>query len=130
MDENEQDLQIQKFIDEYLQTYSIETAAIAAGFPKRDAMTIGINLLADKAVQERLKAREQDFNLVAQSNRLTKERLLNAMMFQYNKANRYGKIKEAADILERMAKWCGVDPDNIKTDPVVIQINNLDESKI
>lgn len=124
------ELQLQKFIDEYLQTYSIEAAAISAGFPKKDATTIGINLLADEEVQKKLKQREEDFNRIAQGNKLTKERLLNAMMFQYNKANRYGKIKEAADILERMAKWCGVDPDNIKTDPVVIQINNLDESKI
>lgn len=124
------ELQLQKFIDEYLQTYSIEAAAISAGFPKKDATTIGINLLADEEVQKKLKQREQDFNRIAQGNKLTKEKLLNAMMFQYNKANRYGKIKEAADILERMAKWCGVDPDNIKTDPVVIQINNLDESKI
>lgn len=124
------ELQLQKFIDEYLQTYSIEAAAICAGFPKKDAVTIGINLLADEEVQKKLKQREEDFNRIAQGNKLTKERLLNAMMFQYNKANRYGKIKEAADILERMAKWCGVDPDNIKTDPVVIQINNLDESKI
>lgn len=124
------ELQLQKFIDEYLQTYSIEAAAISAGFPKKDATTIGINLLADEEVQKKLKQREEDFNRIAQGNKLTKEKLLNAMMFQYNKANRYGKIKEAADILERMAKWCGVDPDNIKTDPVVIQINNLDESKI
>lgn len=124
------ELQLQKFIDEYLQTYSIEAAAISAGFPKIDAVTIGINLLADEEVQKKLKQREQDFNRIAQGNKLTKEKLLNAMMFQYNKANRYGKIKEAADILERIAKWCGVDPDNIKTDPVVIQINNLDESKI
>lgn len=124
------ELQLQKFIDEYLQTYSIEAAAISAGFPKKDATTIGINLLADEEVQKKLKQREEDFNRIAQGNKLTKERLLNAMMFQYNKANRYGKIKEAADILERMAKWCGVDPDNIKTDPVVIQINNLDEGKI
>lgn len=124
------ELQLQKFIDEYLQTYSIEAAAISAGFPKKDAVTIGINLLADEEVQKKLKQREEDFNRIAQGNKLTKERLLNAMMFQYNKANRYGKIKEAADILERMAKWCGVDPDNIKTDPVVIQINNLDEGKI
>lgn len=124
------ELQLQKFIDEYLQTYSIEAAAISAGFPKKDATTIGINLLADEEVQKKLKQREEDFNRIAQGNKLTKERLLNAMMFQYNKANRYGKIKEAADILERMAKWCGVDPDNIKTDPVVIQINNLDEGKM
>ena len=126
----ENELQIQKFIDEYLQTYSIESSAIAAGFPKKDAMTIGIYLLSNDEVQQMLKAREQDFNKIASNNKLTKERLLNAMMFQYNKANRYGKIKEAVDTLERMAKWCGVDPDNMKTDPIVIQINNLDEGKI
>lgn len=122
--------QINLFIDEYLQTYSIESAALAAGYPKKEAMSIGISLLSNPEVQEKLAERQKAFDIIAQNNKLTKEKLLTTMMFQYNKANRYGKIKEAVDILERMAKWCGVDPDAIKTDPVVINISNLDESKI
>ena len=130
MENEEQIIRENKFIDEYLQTYSIEASAISAGFPKKDAMTIGIDLLASPEIQKRLKERENVFNQIAQSNKMTKERLLNTMMFQYNKANKFGKTKEAVDILERIAKWCGVDPDNVKTDPVVINITNLDESKI
>ena len=137
MENEEQIIRENKFIDEYLQTYSIEASAISAGFPKKDAMTIGIDLLASPEIQKRLKERENVFNQIAQSNKMTKERLLNTMMFQYNKANQkylyhpvITETKEAVDILERIAKWCGVDPDNVKTDPVVINITNLDESKI
>lgn len=126
---NEQ-LKINKFIDEYLQSYSIESSAIAAGFPKAEAMTIGVNLLSSPEVQKQLKERELVFNQIANENKITKERLLTAMMFQYNKANKFGKTKEAIEILERMAKWNGIDPDTVKVEPVVLQINNLDESKI
>lgn len=127
--ENEQ-LKITKFIDEYLQSYSIESSAIAAGFPKQEAMTIGINLLSSPDVQRQLKERELVFNQIATDNKITKERLLTAMMFQYNKANKFGKTKEAIEILERMARWNGIDPDTVKTEPVVINISNLDENKI
>lgn len=130
MIDEEQLIRENKFIDEYLQTYSIESSAISAGFPKKDAMTIGIDLLAQPEIQKRLKEREAVFNQIAQSSKMTKERLLNTMMFQYNRANKFGKTKEAVDILERIAKWSGVDPDNIKADPVVINITNLDDSKI
>ena len=123
-------IKINKFIDEYLQSYSIESSAIAAGFPKTEAMTIGINLLSNPEVQAKLKAREETFSQIANNNKITKERLLNAMMFQYNKANKFGKTKEAIEILERMAKWNGIDPDTVKVEPVVINISNLDESKI
>lgn len=124
------DEQQKKFIDAYLQTYSIEQSAIKAGYDKREAMTIGVDLLANKEIQEALKAREKDFDSIAQSSKLTPERLLNTMMFQYEKANRFGKTKEAVEILEKIAKWSGVNPEAMQINPVIIEINNLDESKI
>lgn len=124
------DDQQKKFIDNYLQTYSIEQSAVSAGYPKKDAMTIGIDLLANEEIQQALKEREKAFDIIAKNSKLTPERLLNTMMFQYEKANRFGRIKEAVDILERIAKWSGVNPDAMQINPTIININNLDESKL
>lgn len=124
------DEQQKKFIDNYLQTYSIEQSAVNAGYPKKDAMTIGIDLLANEEIQQALKEREKAFDIIAKNSKLTPERLLNTMMFQYEKANRFGRIKEAVDILERIAKWSGVNPDAMQINPTIININNLDESKL
>lgn len=124
------DEQQKKFIDNYLQTYSIEQSAVNAGYPKKDAMTIGIDLLANEEIQQALKDREKAFDIIAKNSRLTPERLLNTMMFQYEKANRFGRIKEAVDILERIAKWSGVNPEAMQINPTIININNLDESKL
>lgn len=118
------------FIDEYLQTFSIEQASIKAGFPKQDAMTIGIELLANPLIQEELKKREEVFDKVAEINKITPQRLMNSMMYQYNKANKFGKTKEAVDILEKIAKWSGLNPETLQANQVVININNLSEDKI
>lgn len=124
------DEQQQKFIDNYLQTRSIEQSAIVAGYDKRNAMSIGIDLLANEEIQERLKEREKDFAIVAENSKLTPDRLLMTMMFQYEKANRYGKTKEAVEILEKIAKWSGINPEAMQINPINIEIYNLDEDKI
>lgn len=124
------DEQQQKFIDNYLQTRSIEQSAISAGYDKRNALSIGIDLLANEEIQERIKEREKDFSLVAENSKLTPDRLLMTMMFQYEKANRYGKTKEAVEILEKIAKWSGINPEAMQVNPINIEIYNLDESKI
>lgn len=118
------------FIDNYLQTLSIEQSAIKAGYDKKNAMTIGIDLLSNEEIQKELKAREKAFEIIAKSSKLTPDRLLNTMMFQYEKANRYGKTKEAVEILEKIAKWSGINPEAMQVNPVIVNINNLDESKI
>ena len=62
--------------------------------------------------------------------RLDKNRLLTLMMLQYEKANRLGKTKEAVEILTKVAEAQGVDIKTIKVDPIILQINNLDENKV
>ena len=52
------------------------------------------------------------------------------MMLQYEKANRLGKTKEAVEILTKVAEAQGVDIKTIKVDPIILQINNLDENKV
>lgn len=119
-----------KFIDEYLQSYSIEQSAMKAGFPKSEAMTIGIELLSNPVIQEYLKQREDKLNEISELSKLTPERLRNIMLYQYNKANKLGKTKEAVEIIERLAKWSGINPETMVPNPVIIKINNLSEEKI
>ena len=52
------------------------------------------------------------------------------MVYQYNRANKYGKTKEAVEILEKIAKWNGVNPETVRTNPVIINISGVDEDKI
>lgn len=122
--------QQKRFIDEYLQSYSIEGASIKAGYKKEEALNIGIELLSNPVIQEALKEREEQFNKIAELSKLTPERLLNTMVYQYNRANKYGKTKEAVEILEKIAKWNGINPETVRTNPVIINISGVDEDKI
>lgn len=122
--------QQKRFIDEYLQSYSIEGASIKAGYKKEEALNIGIELLSNPVIQEALKEREEQFNQIAELSKLTPERLLNTMVYQYNRANKYGKTKEAVEILEKIAKWNGINPETVRTNPVIINISGVDEEKI
>ena len=122
--------QQKRFIDEYLQSYSIESASIKAGYKKEEALNIGIELLSNPVIQEALKEREEQFNKIAELSKLTPERLLNTMVYQYNRANKYGKTKEAVEILEKIAKWNGINPETVRTNPVIINISGVDEDKI
>ena len=130
MSDIELDTTQKKFIDEYLQSYSIEGASIKAGYKKEEALEIGIGLLSNPIIQEAIKEREEQFNKIAELSKLTPERLLNTMVYQYNKANRYGKTKEAVEILEKIAKWNGINPDSMRTNPIIINISGIDEGKI
>lgn len=119
-----------KFVTTFLETASPEASAILAGYPRKDAREIALDLLANSEVQEYMKQREEDFVSITKAQKMNKERLLRAMYYQYSKANNLNKVKEATDILEKIARWCGVEPDNMKVDQPVINVSNLDPSKI
>lgn len=122
--------QQKKFIDEYLQSYSIEESALRAGFKKDEALQIGINLLANDIIQSHLKAREKELESLNSVLKMDKNKLLLAMYYQYNKAARRNDTKNAIDILEKIARWSGVNPDEVVLEPVQLIINNVDETKI
>lgn len=122
--------QQKKFIDEYLQSYSIEESALRAGFKKDEALQIGINLLANDIIQSHLKAREKELESLNSILKMDKNKLLLAMYYQYNKAARRNDTKNAIDILEKIARWSGVNPDEVVLEPVQLIINNVDENKI
>lgn len=124
------DKQQYKFIDEYLLTYNYEAAAIKAGYPREQAKSIALDLLANETIQAELKAREKDLNNAASFLVMTKERLLTLMMGQYNQASSKGDTRAAIEVLERIARWSGVKPEEIIIDPVKLVINGIDNTKI
>ena len=119
----------ERFIDYYLQTLSIEEAARKAGI-NEDPLTAGINLLSNPEIQTAMAKRAKEFDEATSALKLTKERFISIMMFQYEKANRFNKTKEAADILSRIAEVQGINLSDIKIEPVNLIINNLDSERI
>jgi len=124
------DDQKKKFVDTFLETASPEASAIIAGYSKKDARTIAYDLLANETVQEYIAQREIQFKKISETQRMDKDRLLRAMYYQYGKANNLNKTTEATAILEKIAKFCGIEPDKVKLDAPTIIINNLDEGNI
>ena len=119
----------ERFIDYYLQTLSIEEAAKKAGI-NEDPLTAGINLLSNPEIQAAMAKRAKEFHEATSALKLTKERFISIMMFQYEKANRFNKTKEAADILSRIAEVQGINLNDVKMEPVNLIINNLDSERI
>lgn len=119
-----------KFIDFYLQSYSPELAAIKAGYPKKEALSIGIDLLANDDISSAIKEREAQLDKAASNLKMTKEKLLRTLYYQYSQAVKFNKTTDALNILERLAKWSGLQPDEMVINPVNLVINNVDEDKI
>lgn len=119
-----------KFIDNYIQSYAVEMSAIKAGYPKEDALKIGLDLLSNSTIKEAIEEREKNLNQNAQSLKMNKEKLLRTMYFLYSQSVKDRQITQAVNILEKIATWSGVNPDEVQLDPVQLIINNLDETKI
>lgn len=120
----------QKFIDFYLQSYSPELAAIKAGYPKEEALSIGIDLLANDEINEAISKREAQLDKAVSHLKMTKEKLLRTLYYQYSQAVKFNRTTEALNILERLAKWSGLQPDELVINPVNLVINNVDEGKL
>jgi len=119
------------FVDTYIQTMDYAYAAEQmGGVSKREAVTVGLNLLANKEIQEAIQKRRDEVVEVMKSIPMNKEQVLATMMFQYQQANKQGKTKEAVDILGQIALAQGIDMKTIQAEPIQLIINNLDENKI
>lgn len=119
-----------KFIDAFLETSAPESSAILAGYKQTEARQVAFDFLSNDEILEALEKRKQQLKKVAEVQKLDLDGLLRGMYYQYGKANRLNKTKEATDILCAIAKMCGVDPEKAKANPTQIVINNLDEDKI
>lgn len=119
-----------KFIDNYIQSYAVEMSAIKAGYPKDDALKIGLDLLSNSTIKQAIEERENALNQDAKSLKMNKEKLLRTMYFLYSQSVKDRQITQAVNILEKIATWSGVNPDEVQLDPVQLIINNLEETKI
>lgn len=118
-----------KFIDYYLETMDPTTSARRAGFDKANCQKIGLDLLCNPIIQEKMTERRQQLNLATASVKFEKEDLIRVFWNMYTECRQKGKVKEAREIIETIARWNGVNPDEVKTE-IANLVFNLDGSKI
>lgn len=126
---SECDEQQQKFIDKYLSTLDPMMAAIEGGYDRKNANRIGLQLLADEGIKEAIKERRSELNSIANEVEFEKEDLLRIFWDMFNDAKRKGKLADARAILSDIARYNGVNPDEIKKEIAVLNFN-LDPNKI
>jgi len=118
------------FIDNYIQTMDYAESARKMGVPEKESVTAGLNLIANKEIQEAIKLRRNELVEAMRAIPMNKEQILATMMFQYQKANKLERTKEATEILAKIAEANGIDLKQIQVEPINLIINNLDENKI
>ena len=121
--------QQQKFIDRYLTTLNPTTSAIDAGYDRKIADSIGLKLLADEGLKEAIKERRTELNAMIDDIQFEKEDLLRIYWDMFNDAKKKGKLADARAILADIARYNGVNPDEIKKEIAIINFN-LDGNKI
>lgn len=119
----------QKFIDRYLTTLNPTTAAIDAGFDRKNADTIGLKLLSDDEIKEAIKERRVELNTLIDDIQFEKEDLLRIYWDMFNDAKKKGKLADARAILADIARYNGVNPDEVKKEIAILNFN-LDGNKI
>lgn len=126
---SECDEQQQKFIDKYLSTLDPMMAAIEGGYDRKNANRIGLQLLANEGIKEAIKERRSELNSIANNVEFEKEDLLRIFWDMFNDAKRKGKLADARAILSDIARYNGVNPDEVKKEIAVLNFN-LDPNKI
>ena len=119
----------QKFIDRYLTTLNPTLSAIDAGYDRKNAESIGLKLLADEELKEAIKERRTELNAMIDDIQFEKEDLLRIYWDMFNDAKKKGKLSDARAILSDIARYNGVNPDEIKKEIAVLNFN-LDGNKI
>lgn len=125
----ELDNQHQKFIDRYLTTLDPTLSAIDAGFDRKNANSIGLKLLADDEIKEAIKERRTELNAMVNDIEFEKEDLLRIYWDMFNDAKKKGKLADARAILADIARYNGVNPDEVKKEIAILNFN-LDGNKI
>lgn len=119
----------QKFIDRYLTTLDPTSSAIESGFDRKNASRIGLQILARDDIKEAIKERRSELNAMVDSIEFEKEDLLRIYWDMFNDAKRKGKLTDARGILADIARYNGVNPDEVKKEIAILQFN-LDGDKI
>ena len=129
MSYQELDEQHKKFIDRYLTTLDPTSSAIDAGFDRKNANMIGLRLLADDNIKGCIQERRTEMNAMIDSIQFEKEDLLRIYWDMFNDAKKKGKLADARAILADIARYNGVNPDEVKKEIAVLNFN-LDGDKI
>ena len=119
----------QKFIDKYLTNLDPTLAAIDGGFDRKNASRIGLQLLARDDIKEAIKERRSELNAMVDAIEFEKEDLLRIYWDMFNDAKKKGKLADARAILSDIARYNGVNPDEVKKEIAILQFN-IDENKI
>lgn len=126
---SELDAQQQKFIDRYLTTLNPTSSAIDAGYDRKSADTIGLKLLSDNNIKEAIQERRTELNAMIDDIQFEKEDLMRIYWDMFNDAKKKGKLADARAILADIARYNGVNPDEVKKEIAVLNFN-LDGDKI
>lgn len=129
MSYQELDKQQQMFIDRYLATLDPTTSAIDAKYNRLEAGKIAMDLLANNTIKEAIKERRTELNQMVNEIEFEKEDLMRIYWDMFNDAKRKGKLADARSILSDIAKYNGVNPDEVKKEIAILNFN-LDGSKI
>ena len=119
----------QKFIDRYLTTLNPTSAAMDAGYDRKTADTIGLRMLGDPIIQEAISERRSELNSMIDNIKFEKEDLLRIYWDMFNDAKKKGKLADARAILADIARYNGVNPDEVKREIAVLNFN-LDPNKV
>ena len=117
------------FIDRYLTTLDPTQSAIEAKYSRTEANKIALDLLANETIKEAIKERRTELNSMINNIEFEKEDLLRIYWDMFNDAKRKGKVSDARSILNDIARYNGVNPDEVKRDIAILNFN-LDGDKI
>lgn len=118
-----------KFVDRYLTTLDPTTSAIDAGFDRKNANKIGLDILANPEYKEAIKERRVELNSMIDAIEFEKEDLLRIYWDMFNDAKKKGKLSDARAILSDIARYNGVNPEEVKKQIAILHFN-LDGDKI
>ena len=126
---NDLDDKQKHFIDRYLTTLDPTQSAIEAKYNRTEANKIALDLLANETIKEAIKERRTELNSIINNIEFDKEDLLRIYWDMFNDAKRKGKVSDARSILNDIARYNGVNPDEVKREIAVLNFN-LDGDKI
>ena len=126
---NDLDDKQKHFIDRYLTTLDPTQSAIEAKYNRTEANKIALDLLANETIKEAIKERRTELNSMINNIEFEKEDLLRIYWDMFNDAKRKGKVSDARSSLNDIARYNGVNPDEVKRDIAILNFNR-DGNKI